>query len=131
MLINQIISEYKKDAYEICAMLWVQGETDSGNEIAAAAYGRNLEQLIRHVRQDVGNENLPFLLFQVGSGKVVDGMKKTAQHLPNVFLLPQSTDPASTDYYPRMENGHYNYEGMKKLGQRFAEVFLNRSKEAE
>ena len=129
--VRQILSEYKKDAYEICAMLWVQGETDSGNEIAAAAYGRNLEQLIRHVRQDVGNENLPFLLFQVGSGKVVDGMKKTAQHLPNVFLLPQSTDPASTDYYPRMENGHYNYEGMKKLGQRFAEVFLNRSKEAE
>jgi hypothetical protein len=129
--VGQVLSEYKIDEYEICGMMWVQGETDAGNKIAAAAYGRNLGQLIRHIRQDVGNENLPFLLFQVGNEKVVEGMKKTAQHLPNVFLLPQSTDPASTDYYPKMENGHYNYEGMKKLGQRFAEVFLNRIKEAE
>lgn len=33
---EQTLSAYKKHEYEICAMLWVQGETDSGNEIAAA-----------------------------------------------------------------------------------------------
>jgi hypothetical protein len=121
--VEQTLSKYEKDEYKICAMLWVQGETDAGNKIAAAEYGRNLEQFIRHVRQDVENDTLPFLLFQVGHGKVVEGMKQTAQLLPNVILIPQSQEPNSANFYPKMENGHYNYEGMKKIGQRFAHVF--------
>jgi hypothetical protein len=123
--VDQTLSEYDKDEYEICAMLWVQGETDAGNKVAAAAYGRNLEQFIRRIRKDVENHTLSFLLFQVGHGKVIEGMKQTAQLLPNVFLVPQSQGPASVNFYSKMENGHYNYEGMKKLGQRFAKVFLH------
>ena len=123
--VEQTLSEYKKDEYEICAMLWVQGETDAGNKIAAAAYERNLQQFISHIGQDLENDRLPFLLFQVGHGKVVEGMMKTAQLLPNVTLIPQSLDPTSGDFYPKMENGHYNYEGMKELGERFAEYLLN------
>ena len=126
--IDQVLSEYEQDEYEICAMLWVQGESDSGNKIAAAAYGGNLQQFISHIRQDVENDTLPFLLFQVGSGKVVEGMKQTAQLVPNVTFIPQSMKPTSANFYPRMGNGHYNYEGMKKLGQRFAEAFLKRQK---
>jgi len=53
-------------------------------------------------------------------------IKLTAQLLPNVFLIPQSPVPVLADFYAKMENGHYNSKGMKKLGQRFAEVFLNR-----
>ena len=123
--IDQILTDYKKDEYEICAILWVQGETDSGNKIAAAAYGENLQQLISHVRQDLKNDTLPFLLFQVGNKKVVEGMKNAAQQIPNVILIPQSQKPNSVDFYEKMENGHYNFVGMKKLGQRFAEVYLN------
>jgi hypothetical protein len=123
--VGQVLSAYEKDAYEICAMLWVQGETDAGNKIAAAAYGHNLQQFISHIRQDVENDTLPFLLFQVGDGKVVEGMKQTAQLVPNVCLIPQSPEPTSADFFPKMENGHYNDKGMKKLGQRFAEVYLN------
>jgi hypothetical protein len=122
--VEQTLSEYEKDEYEICAMLWVQGETDAGNKIAAEAYGRNIQQFIIKIRQDVEKDTLPFLLFQVGYGKVVEGMIETAQLLPNVTLLPQSQEPTSANFYPKLENGHYNYEGMKKLGQRFAEVFL-------
>jgi hypothetical protein len=123
--VGQVLSEYEKDDYEICAMLWVQGETDAGNNLAAAAYGDNLQDLVASIRHDVGNETLPFLLFQVGRGKVVEGMKRTAQEVPNVTLIPQSLDPVSLDFYAKMENGHYNYEGMKKLGRRFAELFLS------
>ena len=129
--VDQTLSEYEKDEYEICAMLWVQGETDAGNKIASAAYGLNLQQLISHIRQDLENDTLPFLLFQVGEGKVVEGMMKTAQFLPNVTLIPQSLEPTSVNFYPKMENGHYNYEGMKKLGQRFAEVYLNSISDAK
>ena len=129
--VEQTLSEYKKDEYEICAMLWVQGETDAGNKIASAAYVRNLQQFISHIRQDLENDTLPFLFFQVGHGQVVEGMVKTAQLVPNVTLIQQSLEPTSVNFYPKMENGHYNYEGMKKLGQRFAEVFLNSISDAK
>jgi hypothetical protein len=123
--VDQVLAEYEKNAYEICAMLWVQGETDAGNKIAAASYGWNLQQFISRIRQDLENDTLPFLFFQVGHGKVIEGMKQTAQLVPNVTLIPQSMEPTSTNFYSKMENGHYNYDGMKKLGLRFAQVFLN------
>ena len=123
--VKQVLSGYREDEYEICAMLWVQGETDSGNETAAAAYGDNLQNLVEGVRHKVGCEKLPFLLFQVGHGEVVEGMKRTAREVANVTLIPQSLDPISLDFYQKMGNGHYNYEGMKKLGRRFAELFLS------
>ena len=123
--VKQVLSGYGNDEYEICAMLWVQGETDAGNETAARAYGDNLKNLIESIRHHVGRETLPFLLFQVGHGEVVEGMKRTAREVPNVTLIPQSLDPISLDFYQKMENGHYEYEGMKKLGHRFAELFLS------
>jgi Carbohydrate esterase, sialic acid-specific acetylesterase len=123
--VKQVLSGYGDDEYEICAMLWVQGETDAGNETAAAAYGDNLQNLVESIRHDVGREALPFLLFQVGRGEVVEGMKRTAREVPNVTLIPQSLDPVSMDFYQKMENGHYRYEGMKKLGHRFAALFLS------
>jgi hypothetical protein len=123
--VEEVLSGYGEDEYKICAMLWVQGETDAGNETAAAAYGDNLQALIERIRHDVGHEALPFLLFQVGHGEVVEGMRRTAREVPNVTLIPQSLDPVSLDFYQKMENGHYNYEGMKKLGRRFAELFLS------
>jgi hypothetical protein len=51
-------------------------------------------------------------------------MKQSAAKVPNVTLIHQSQNPDSPDFYEKMKNGHYNYEGMKKLGARFAEVFL-------
>lgn len=123
--VEQTLSKYEKEEYEICAMLWIQGETDAGNKIAESAYGENLQQFINHLRQDLNDNALPFLLFQVGHGKVVEGMIKTTQLMPNVTLLQQSLEPTSVNFYPRMENGHYNYDGMKKLGVRFAEMYLN------
>ena len=124
--VENVLSGYGEEDYEISAMLWVQGETDSGNEKAAGAYGDNLQALVNRIRKDTGREGLPFLLFQIGHRKVVAGMKRTARDLVNVTLIPQSLDPVSLDFYSKMENGHYNYGGMRKLGHRFAELFLSR-----
>jgi hypothetical protein len=122
--IREILSAYDPDEYELCPMLWVQGETDADNESAATAYGGNLERLIQSIREDTGREDLPFLMFQVGSGKVVEGMQRVARDVPNATLLPQSQDPDSPHFYDKMENGHYNYAGLKKLGRRFAETYV-------
>ncbi len=85
---------------------------------------RILPICVARVREDIGDETLPFMLFQVGSDRVVEGMRHVAGTVENVTLIPQNPDPSSGDYYDTMENGHYNHVGMKKLGSRFAEVFL-------
>lgn len=122
--VRRVLDGYSPEDYELCAMLWVQGESDDKAPEAEAAYGATLQKLIEQVRLDTKGKTLPFILFQVGSPQVVDGMRQTAAKVPNVTLIPQSQTPDSPDFYGKMENGHYNDEGMKKLGTRFAEVFL-------
>lgn len=128
--VKRVLSDYPADAYEISAVLWVQGEQDSGisryGPRPAEAYGANLGQLIRALRNDTGVENLPFIMLQVGSGKVVEGMKQVADTVPNVTLITPSTDPNSPDFLPvhAPPLGHYDYEGMKRIGRKFAEVYL-------
>jgi acetyl esterase/lipase len=128
--VREILSTYPRDSYEICGMLWVQGEQDSnvsknGPE-PAESYGRNLQNLIKRVRTDVGVNDLPFLLVQVGNGKVVEGMRTTEQTMQNVTLVPRSMDPASPNFFPQYPVGHYNYEGQKRIGSLLAEAFLKK-----
>ena len=122
--VRRVLDGYSPDDYELCAMFWVQGESDGKMPEAEAAYGTTLRELIERIRLDTRHDTLPFILFQVGSPQVVEGMRRTATKVPNVTLIPQSQNPDSPDFYEKMENGHYNYEGMKRLGTRFAEVFL-------
>lgn len=110
--------------YAIRAMLWVQGESDGTVPEAARAYGDNLKSLIAHIRQDTNQASLPFLLFEVGEPEVIQGMSRAAEEVPEVHLIPQRPEPDSPDFYEKLQNGHYNHEGMKKLGLRFAEVYL-------
>ncbi len=123
--VRDVLSGFDQDEYELCAMLWVQGESDAENETAATAYGDTLETLIKQTRHDVSDDQLPFLFFQVGHGDVLEGMNRVAREVQNATLLTQNPDPAAPDYYPTMENGHYNHKGMKKLGRRFAETYLS------
>ncbi|HKJ78490.1 MAG TPA: sulfatase-like hydrolase/transferase, partial [Prolixibacteraceae bacterium] len=129
--INEVLSDYKEDEYEFCGMLWVQGETDSNvskfGPLPSESYGQNLQNLIREIRKDTKVDDLPFMMLQVGSGKVVEGMQEAAGTMENVTLIQQSKDPDSPLYLPGYgpPTGHYNYEGMKKIGIRFKDVYLN------
>ncbi len=114
--------------YEFCGMLWVQGEAD-GNEAKvgaepAAAYGQNLQNLITRIRRETGVADLPFVMVEVGSDKVVAGMNATAKLLPRVSVVPQGKDPVSPNFFPKHEVGHYNYEGQKRIGILAAQAFI-------
>ena len=127
--IKKVLDDYDKGEYEIMGMLWVQGETDSGvesyGEQPAATYGTNLRNLIESVRTDLSAPHMPFVVFQVGHGKVVTGMKETAKNVKNVFLITQSQDKDSADFYERNPPpiGHYTTVGMKKIGINFSKTF--------
>ena len=118
---KQTLSTLPKDSYQLCGMLWVQGESDSGKKGGLKpreTYETNLAKLIKHVRADFDAPQLPFLIFQVGHGKVVQAMKNIAKADENVFLIPQEKDESSAFYFEKNPPpvGHYVAESMKKIG---------------
>lgn len=127
--IGQVLGNYKPNEYEIVGMLWVQGETDSGvkkwGEKPANEYGYNLRNLIEKTRTDLGIPQMPFVMFQVGSGKVVEGMKQIAKNDNNAYLIPQSSDEESVDFYEQNPPpiGHYTAKSMKRIGIEFFKIY--------
>lgn len=120
---------YQPNQYKICAMLWVQGETDSAvkkwGKKPANSYGANLKRLIETTRDTLNVNKLPFIIFQVGNGKVVKGMKQVANSDHNTFIIPQSNNPDSEDFYEKNPPpiGHYTAKSMKKIGIKFFKVY--------
>jgi hypothetical protein len=53
-------------------------------------------------------------------------METTATAVDNVSLIPQSKDPTSPNFFPKYPVGHYNYEGMKRIGSLLAAEYLKR-----
>ncbi len=125
---KSILIDFNPDSYELSGMLWVQGETDSGKRFGpkpAEAYESNLKKLITGVRTEFSKPKLPFLIFQVGNGKVVEGMKNITKTDEYVSLIPQSSNKNSDNYFPKNPSpiGHYVYESMKRIGTLFFEFY--------
>ncbi len=125
---TKVLSTFEKEGYDLCGMLWVQGESDSGKKGGMKpreAYRANLTKLISRVRSDFNQPKLPFLLFQVGHGKVVEAMQNVSKADENVVLIPQEKDKDSKFYFERnpMPIGHYVTGAMKKIGTYFFEYY--------
>lgn len=125
---KKILSNYNTNNYELCGMLWVQGESDSGKKGGvkpSETYQENLTHLITSVRKDFKHSQLPFLLFQVGHGKVVKAMQNIAENDKNVVLIPQEKNKNSKFYFERNPApiGHYKTNAMKKIGTYFFEFY--------
>lgn len=132
-LVDAELAKLQPDSYEIIGMLWVQGETDSNTSngsTAADTYQENLENLIHSVRGHYNVPDLPFLILGVGSKKVQNAMVQVSNKLTNVTFIERSQDVNKSNYTPIYTHkwkgkpvGHYNYEGMKKIGQLFYKSF--------
>jgi len=125
---KDVLASLKKDSYELCGMLWVQGESDSGKKGGLKPrneYQENLTNLIQHVRKDFDAPELPFLMFQVGNGKVVEAMQNVSRENANVVLIPQEKDKDSDFYFEKNPPpvGHYVAQAMKKIGVYFFQYY--------
>jgi len=129
---HQVLLKLKKDSYEICGMLWVQGEADAvkikTTRKPGIKYEENLINLIKSVRKDFNQPQLPFLLFQVGGGKVVEGMKNVSKKDSDVLLIPQESDSNSQFYFEQNPPPvwHYTSKSMKKIGKYFFDFYINK-----
>jgi len=125
--VDRELSKYDKSDYQIMAMLWVQGESDSGQRwgpLPSDTYFENLKNLINKSRTAFKYPKMPFLIMQVGSKKIGQAMKSVSNELKNVIFIPQSKDRYSDNFLLRREdNIHYNYIGMKKISNLFLNNF--------
>ncbi|MCY4072178.1 MAG: hypothetical protein OXG60_12845, partial [Chloroflexi bacterium] len=107
---------------DVIACLWMQGESDSRHEVAAAQYERNLKRLVSSLCHDLNQPDMPFIAGLVNPPSDVwsyvsvvrNAQRKVAQTAANVCLV-------ETDGLSKLEDDlHYDSAGQLELGRRFA-----------
>lgn len=66
--LKQYFPEYQGQGYQIAGFLWHQGWNDATGKQFAQEYEANMTHFIKDMREDLGNENLPFVIATSGMG---------------------------------------------------------------
>ena len=114
---------------ELGAFVWCQGEADSTRREWAEAYGENLAALFTRVRADLLSPGLPALVVLTGDGRQ-DASMTFAGIVRDSQRAVTSRDPRAAlvagDDFPLLDHVHYDAPSQLKLGERLAEVYLDR-----
>lgn len=108
---------------EICGMLWMQGESDTGDPKLANEYEKNLTNLITDIRAEVKKPDMPFVhatISKFDAWKAYGDIVREAE--ANVAKTVPHTATFPTDDYGATDPWHYDLAGELSLGQRFAKA---------
>jgi hypothetical protein len=107
---------------DIKGILWHQGESDSKAE-SAKTYLPKLIELIARVRKLTGNENLPFVVGQLGRyNPQYDNINRELEKLP--ALVPHTAVASSEGLTDKGDHTHFDAASAIELGKRFAAKML-------
>ena len=103
------------------AFLWMQGETDTASNSTAKPYGTHLKLLIRNIRRDFNDPNLPVLIGEINPKSeqykyvqtVQNAQHRINESVPNTYLIKTNTLEKFRD------SVHYSSLGLLKLGDDF------------
>jgi hypothetical protein len=130
-------SKLAREMGTIKAVLWHQGESDTVNDERTASYEEKLHQLITDVRADLGIEDLPFIVGNLGElygvgenpnpdpGKVarVKKIKEILRSLPSKLEHTGFVDSHGLEYCDRPKCTHFDKASYIILGHRYCEVY--------
>jgi len=106
----------------IRGVIWHQGESDSGAS-KATLYLPKLEALIKRVRTLVGNNDLPFVVGQLGRyNPTYDNINQQTAKLP--ALVNKTAIASSEGLLDKGDNTHFDRASAIVLGKHFAEKML-------
>jgi hypothetical protein len=109
---------------EIKGILWHQGESDT-NSSDAPRYSEGLGQLFKIFREAAGNENLPILIGELGGYSDNKYWTVVNEQIHHYSATDNNTAVIKTsDLKDKGDKLHFNSEGQRILGQRFAESYL-------
>ncbi len=106
---------------EFCGMIWMQGESDTGDPKMANEYESNLTNLIKDFRAEIKSPNLPFVhatISKADAWKAYGDVVRAAEE--KVAQTVTNTATFATDDYGMCDPWHYDTAGMVSLGERFA-----------
>jgi hypothetical protein len=112
---------------QIKGILWHQGESDS-NEKNIPVYGERLQTLFSKFRKTVDDNNLSILIGELGSYsenktnwlKINEQINTYAKKDKHVVVVP------TADFVDKGDKIHFNSEGQRTLGKRFAVAYLRK-----
>ncbi|HMB00942.1 MAG TPA: sialate O-acetylesterase [Spirochaetota bacterium] len=115
--------------YQLCGLMWLQGESDAYNMNQAAAYYANLTNFITSLRTDLHVSSLPFF---IGATDLPGTNTAWEAEVSNAQTAAAANDPDVVTFSTAAVNSnrisgdaiHYNSQGLVKLGQLFADNFI-------
>jgi hypothetical protein len=121
--------EIGKKYGQIKGILWHQGENDA-NAKNIPQYREKLTLLFNKFRLFVGNNSLPIILGELGTfSNSYEGRIKINRIIKEYPSNDKNTAVVSTiDLKDRGDNVHFNSEGQRIMGQRFAEAYIRKFK---
>jgi hypothetical protein len=110
----------------IKGILWHQGESDTGSEELIELYQERLKTLFLKFRTEIGNDSLPVLIGELGSFSANDPNWQAVNKQIRAYV---ATDPhaaiiQTSDFTHKGDFIHFNSEGQRTMGERFALKFL-------
>lgn len=111
----------------ISGVLWHQGESDTGKKGDAESYEARLSRMIKDLREDLGQPDLPVVVGQLGEFLSVDekhpgleDVRAAIKNIPNV--VPHTGYADSAGLQDKGDKLHFNTDGAKELGVRYAKA---------
>lgn len=117
---------------EFIAVLWHQGESDGSNfslEQLQGYYPQEFTQMVKALRAELGNEELPIIVGELGTF-----WKETAAKMNPIINSFAKTIPscavASASGLEHFDNLHFTFKSANELGRRYYEAFLANAQRA-
>lgn len=114
---------------QIKGVLWHQGESDANAE-NVSHYTNRLSELINEFRRIIRNEKLPILIGELGSYSTNNNMWLKINEQINMYVGSDSNAMIinAHDLKEKGDKVHFDSEGQRIMGQRFANEFIKRLK---
>lgn len=117
--------EFARTQGIVKGILWHQGESDA-NTRSIPLYKDNLKKLFGIFREYAANDKLPVLMGELGSfsktpaewNTINEIIRQYAVSDPNAYLIQTSDLKHKGDFI------HFDSEGQRQMGKRFAEAYL-------
>ena len=106
----------------LAGILWHQGEADSAHE-QVVSYGERFASMIGQLRKDLGAENVPVVMGELGRFRPASAEFNAA--LPEISQhVPQCAYVTSEGLVDKGDHLHFDAPSQRMLGQRYAAAFL-------
>jgi len=119
--------ELGKKYGQVKGILWHQGESDA-HPVNIPLHSKRLCDLFEKFREVVGNKNLPVLIGELGSYSKSNGnwIKINKQINSYVRTDKNSLVIKTADLSDRGDKVHFNSEGQRTMGKRFAKRYIKK-----